>query len=175
MFQAQHLNNFWKVKDVCQGICSELNFLTDEEQDIDASDKKLLQNDYNLVKDMIDQITATGYFNKSKDVNEQNVVTLVNNIIGVASKNAAVTANIWKKQLSDVNKFNQQSFKLCVKPFFGAADVDKLIQLYNNQDNFVTTHLISNSNICLYNPLKEFGGKDSFKKQTIVMVLMLQS
>ena len=34
MFQTAHLSNFWKVKDVCQGICSELNFLTDEEQEI---------------------------------------------------------------------------------------------------------------------------------------------
>ncbi len=160
MLQTQHLNNFWKVKDVCQGICSELNFLTDEEQDIDNTQKQLLQDDYNLVKDMIDQITATGYFNKSKDINEQNVVTLVNNIMGVESKNATVTANIWRKQLSDVNKFNQQSFKLCVKPFFSAADIDKLQQVYNQQVNFVTTHLISSSNVCLYNPLKEFGAQD---------------
>ncbi len=157
MFQTAHLSNFWKVKDVCQGICSELNFLTDEEQDIDNSQKQLLQDDYNQVKDMIDQITATGYFNKSKEVNEQNVVTLVNKIMGVEKKNASVTANIWHKQLSNVNKFNAESFKLCVRPFFNLADLDVIESAYNSQNAFVTAHLISNSNIVLKNPMQEFS------------------
>lgn len=161
MLQIGHLNNFWKIKDVCQGICSELNVLTDEEQDLDLEYKQTLQDDYKLVKSTIDQITATGYFNKSKDINEQNVVTLVNKIMSVENKNAKVTASIWKKQLSDITKFNTKNFKICVKPFFCADQIGKLVENYNQQTNFVTTHLISNSNITLYNPYQELGSQNT--------------
>ena len=159
MVQAQHLNNFWKIKDVCQGICSELNFLTDDEEDLDSVQRQIIQDDYKQVKGYIDQITATGYFNKCKVEDEQNVITLVNNIINVENKNKNLTASVWKKQLSDVKKFNTQNFKICVKPFFRAQDFDNMQECIFKQQNFITTHLISNKNIKLYNPYAEFGGK----------------
>lgn len=152
-FDSCHLNNFWKIKDNCQEICSGLGVLCENEQ-ATADEKALVRQDYNVVQNIINEITATGYFNKAKDVDNKTIVELVNQIASIEEKDKVITAKIWERNLSKVESFDSNNFKLCVKPFFDENIVDNIVKSQNG--NFLQTHLISNGNIFLKNN-KTFG------------------
>lgn len=150
------LDNFWKVKDVCQGVSSSLNNLI-EEDDIESKQKNILSNDYEIVKEHINQMTQLGYFSK-KEVSQEQIVKLVNNIIEIENKNADLVSSLWEKQITDIKKFKQTDFKLCVKPFF-----DNFLQESKKTtcDNFLSCKLISNKNIYISNIQAELFEKAS--------------
>ena len=116
-FDSCHLVNFWKIKDNCQEICSGLEFLC-ENSDATEDEKAVLRQDYNAVQNIINQITATGYFNKAKEVDNNAIVTMINQIASIESKDREISAKVWARSLSKIDKFDQNNFKLCVKAFF---------------------------------------------------------
>ncbi len=154
-FGVAHLTNFWKIKDNCQEICSGLEILCEEAVE---SEKEALRNDYRTVQDIINQITATGYFNKAKDVESSLIVDMVNKIATIEENGKAVTAKVWARNLSKIDGFKQNSFKLCVKPFF-ETDVKKALSIKSS--NFIQAHLISSGNIILNNQQVILEGKTS--------------
>lgn len=149
------LSNFWKVRDACRDIAGGLLYLTENSDYIlNSPENKELADDYNYVKNLIDQITATGYFNKEIN-DEAKVAGLVDNIIKTESRHSKIIKNIWAKDISDANKFKQNDFKLCVKPLF-AENLTQIKDILNKalkKSNFVITNLISNENIYLSDPL----------------------
>ncbi len=151
-FGVAHLANFWKIKDNCQEICLGLENLSEEMGDKNSG----ILNDYNIVKDLINKITATGYFSKAKDVSEDEVVSLVNEIASIEEKDKIYTAHVWAKNLSKVDAFKQNVFKLCVKPYFDSNIMQNLTNMQSS--NFVQAHLISNGNIILKNPANILNG-----------------
>lgn len=150
------VDNFWKVKDVCQGVSSTLNNLI-EEDDIGTKQKDILSNDYEIVKEHINQMTQLGYFSK-KEVSQEQIVSLVNSIIDIENKNSELVSCLWEKQITDIKKFKQTDFKLCVKPFFD----NFLTTFQNNSDsNFLSCKLISNKNIYIPNIQAEMFEKSN--------------
>ena len=152
-FDSCHLVNFWKIKDNCQEICSGLEFLC-ENADSTAEEKEILKKDYNTVQNIINQITATGYFNKAK-VDDSVIVNMVNEIAKIEDKDKEITAKVWARTLSKVENFKQDNFKLCVKAFFDEKITDNILK--SAKTNFIQANLISNSNIFLKNQGHLFG------------------
>ena len=59
------LSNSWKVRDLCQGVCCELdNVVCCQNLAMNDSDKDSLKRDYDAAKDLIDKLTAGGFFSK---------------------------------------------------------------------------------------------------------------
>lgn len=146
------LENFWKVRDVCQGIASTLNELSDES---DLAEKNVLQNDYKKVSDIIDQMSSSGYFSK-KEVSPKFIAELVNSIIEIENKNSHLAAMVWEKQITKVPNFKNNSFKFCVQPIFD----DKFNKLSQNK-NFISCKLISDKNIYINNPIYDLEEKEN--------------
>ncbi len=153
-FGVTHLNNFWKIKDNCQEICSGLEFLC-ENAEATASEKQILKNDYNTVQNIINQITATGYFNKAKDVDNKAIVSMINEIASIEAKDKEITAKVWARSLSRLDNFDNNNFKLCVKAFFDEKITDNILKTKNG--NFLQTNFISNLNITLKNNNHMYG------------------
>ncbi|MDR0849899.1 MAG: hypothetical protein LBN07_00225 [Christensenellaceae bacterium] len=153
MITAGQLNNFWKVRDTVQGICCELESIAVDEK-LEKSAAEGVLSDYEYVKNLINEIAKTGYFDKKADETKR-VEKLVNDIISVESKNAELIKNIWKKDITDIKKFRNGDFKLCIKPIFAGTIgevISKLAEAYNLRPNFITSVLVSNSNITLTDP-----------------------
>lgn len=150
------LDNFWKVRDVCQEVSSSLSNLI-EEDDIEGKQKNILSSDCEVVKEHINQMTQLGYFSK-KEVSQEQIVKLVNSIIEIENKNAELVSFLWEKQITDIKNFKQTDFKICVKPFF-----DNFLQeaKRDNHNNFLSCKLISNKNICIPNIQAELFEKAS--------------
>ena len=146
-FDSCHLVNFWKIKDNCQEICSGLEYLC-EDAGVESAEKEAVKKDYNTVQSIINQITATGYFNK-KAVDNAQVVSMVNEIADIEAKNRAITAKVWAKSLSKVDNFKNDNFKLCVKAFFDEKIAENIVK--SPKENFLQAHLISSGNIVLKN------------------------
>ena len=159
-FDSCHLVNFWKIKDNCQEICSGLEFLC-ENSDATEDEKAVLRQDYNAVQNIINQITATGYFNKAKEVDNNAIVTMINQIASIEAKDREITAKVWARSLSKIDKFDQNNFKLCVKAFFDEKVAENIVR--NKDGNFVKAHLISSSNITLKNDNLMFGETVDFR------------
>ena len=106
----EQLDNFWKVRDVCQEVSLSLNSLV--EQSIEK-DKQILNNDCQVVSNAIERMSALGYFNK-KQVSMDVIKQLVNNIIEIEEKNSIITSKIWEKEITSIEKFTNENFKLCI-------------------------------------------------------------
>lgn len=153
MITASQLNNFWKVRDTVQGICCELSSIADNEK-LDSGAAADIVKDYEYVSKLIGQIAQTGYFDKKAN-DTQKIEKLVNDIISVESKNAELIKTIWKKDITAVDNFSNANFKLCIKPIFAnnmEEVIAKLAETYNQRPSFITSVLISNSNITLTDP-----------------------
>lgn len=143
----EYLDNTWKIRDICQEISSRLEDLTNEE--ISDVDKAHVNSDYEIVSSSIQELTSLGYFNK-KSVSPNQITTIVNNILDIENKNANIVARLWEKQITPVNKFNQDNFKLCVRPCFNGLNI-------SHADPYLSCLLISNKNI--YMPCNEILGE----------------
>ena len=168
--QESQLSNVWRIKDICQGVCCELdNVVCDQDLALSPAQKDELQRDYDAAKDLIDKLTAAGFFNKSgvSDLSNKQVLALVNDILSYEEKNTKIVANIWEKEITTPEDFSQKDFKLCVKPICCAySDIEKTLkEQIECDDNFVVTHLISNGNITLKNDDLQFASlhKDDLK------------
>ena len=149
------LSNSWKVRDLCQGVCCELdNVVCCQNLAMNDSDKDSLKKDYDAAKDLIDKLTAGGFFSKDASLlSKSETVELVNDILSFEDKNSELIANVWENEITKPEDFTQSDFNLCVKPLncsFG--EIDQAIKReLESSSNFVVTHLISNSNIVLNN------------------------
>ena len=126
----EQLDNIWKVRDVCQEVSLSLNSLV--EQSVEK-DKQILNNDCQAVSQAIERMSALGYFNK-KQVSMDVIKQLVNNIIEIEEKNSILTSKIWEKEITSIEKFTNENFKLC-------------ICRENKQSDFLVCKLISDKNI----------------------------
>ena len=147
------LSNSWKVRDLCQGVCCELdNVVCCQNLAMNDRDKDSLKRDYDAAKDLIDKLTAGGFFSKDASLlSKRETVELVNDILSFEDKNSELIANVWENEITKPEDFTQSDFNLCVKPLNCAfGEIDQAIKReLESSSNFVVTHLISNSNIVL--------------------------
>ena len=147
------ISNSWKVRDLCQGVCCELdNVVCCQNLDMLDSDRDGLKKDYDAAKDLIDRLTAGGFFSKEASMlSSKETVELVNDILSYEEKNSTLIASVWENEITKPEDFSQSDFNLCVKPLTCAfSDIEKTLKTeMEKEQNFVVTHLISNSNIVL--------------------------
>lgn len=149
------LSNSWKIRDLCQGVCCELdNVVCCQNLDIQDGDRDGLKKDYDAAKDLIDRLTAGGFFSKDASMlSSKETVDLVNDILSYEEKNSTLIASVWENEITKPEDFTQKDFNLCVKPLSCAfSDIEQTLKKeIEKEQNFVVTHLISNSNIVLKN------------------------
>ena len=126
----EQLDNFWKVRDVCQEVSNSLNNLMEQSSE---SEKSIINNDCVVVASAIEKMSALGYFNK-KQVSQELIKELVESIIKIELKNSELTAKIWEKEITSINDYTNSNFKLCVAPA-------------NDKTDFLICRLISDKNI----------------------------
>ncbi len=147
------LSNSWKVRDLCQSVCCELdNVVCCQNLAMKDSDRDSLKKDYDAAKDLIDKLTAGGFFSKDASLlSKKETVQLVNDILSYEEKNSELIASVWEKEITKPADFTQKEFNLCVKHLTCAfSDIEQTLKTeIENKSNFVVTHLISNSNIVL--------------------------
>ena len=147
------ISNSWKIRDLCQGVCCELdNVVCCQNLDILDSEREGLKKDYDAAKDLIDRLTAGGFFSKEASMlSSKETVELVNDILSYEEKNSSVIASVWENEITKPEDFTQKDFNLCVKPLTCAfSDIEQTLKKeIEKEQNFVVTHLISNSNIVL--------------------------
>lgn len=147
------LSNSWKIRDLCQGVCCELdNVVCCQNLDMMDSDRDSIKKDYDAAKDLIDRLTAGGFFSKDASMlSNSEAVELVNDILSYEEKNSSKIASVWESEITKPEDFSQSDFNLCVKPLTCAfSDIEKTLkQEIEKEQNFVVTHLISNGNIVL--------------------------
>ena len=153
----EQLDNFWKVRDVCQEVSLSLNTLADQTVD---NDKQILNNDCIAVANAIEKMSALGYFNK-KQVSIEQVKQLVNNIIDIEEKNSIIASKVWEKEITSIDNFKNSNFKLCV----GKVDKRKdflICKLISDKNIFISSNDYSFDNKLEFSFGYVYGIKDNF-------------
>jgi len=151
MLDEKFLQNTGAVRDFCQDICCELDEILNNNS-LDSASKKQLSSNYEEAKKLYEELTSTGFFNKSfNNKDKGNILKIINKIDDIQQQASNVVKPLWAKQITNVNNFNQEDFCLCVKRL--PYDLKNLSQNINNafadKSSFFSGNLISNKNIFL--------------------------
>lgn len=149
MINEKFLQNTGAVRDLCQDVCFEIDELSNMEV-FNNKDKEELKSLYKKAKETVDKITELGFFNKSLQTkNTKEILSLVNNILDVEKKANKYAAIVWNNEITKVEDFDQQDFKLCVKRLpYDLKNLDKNIkEAFNEKSCVYFSTLISNQNV----------------------------
>lgn len=161
MISETFLQNTGFIRDLCQDVCSSINNLI-ENKSVSKEDKTLLTDYYKLALDSTTQLAELGYFNKKiESANTKKANALIENILKLENYANKIVKKVWEKDISDIENFNQNNFKLCVRALpLNLLTLGKDVQeAFNTKEDFYVTTLISNRNIVVtpqnYNEINE--------------------
>ena len=153
MINDKFLQNTGAVRDICQDICCELDDLSTNEV-LEECDRKKISEFYKLARNNTDKLTELGFFNKTNSAKDKKeIVNLISEILKQEEYAREFVKKIWACEISDINNFNQNNFKLCVKKLpYDIKNLESTItQAFNEKPIAYQTNLISNSNVFLSN------------------------
>lgn len=145
------LQNTGAVRNLCQDICCELDDLSSNQM-LNNDEQNKIKSYYENVKTSIEKLTNLGFFNKSDITKDKKqIIEIILSIFKTEEQASDIVKNVWAKEITDVNEFNQNNFKLCVKRLpYDLKNLEKIIlQAFNDKPVVYSANLISNLNLSL--------------------------
>ena len=145
------LQNTGAVRNLCQDICCELDDLSICEM-LNFNEQNQVKAYYQSVKNAIEKLTELGFFNKSNDnKDKKQIIDIISLILKIEEDASNLVKTIWAKEITKINEFNQNNFKLCVKRLpYDFKNLEKnIIQAFNDKPVVYSANLISNLNLSL--------------------------
>ena len=151
MISDKFLQNTGAVRDLCQDICCELDELSSyrlfEEKDI-----KEIKKFYQTAKRNTDKLTELGFFNKTNVAKDKRqIIENITSVLNVEEQANKYVKKVWANEITSVEDFNQNEFKLCVKRLpYDLKNLERIVtEAFTIKPVAYEANLISNQNIFL--------------------------